>query len=142
MKKYIKQLAIGALLITNTYAFQNNSFNLCDNYCKITQNIKKPQKRAQALDDLLDLAINGDARAKTKIGEIFVYGEYGVKRKCRKGLFFLLSALSIKKGKHKFDPNALKVIANMFKYGICVKKDEKKYKKYLKEYFKEKQKVF
>jgi len=144
MKKNKKMIIFFSLiLLFNTISFGKElSKTKCDLFCHLTKQLKYPQKREKALNELISMALEGDARASRKIGEIFIYGEYGFKRDCRKGLIFLLKALT-KNGKylyHGYDPKALKTIADMFKYGICVKKDEKKYKKYIERYYKEKDK--
>jgi len=116
--------------------------NNCDSFCHILQQLKNPQKREDALNELMSMALQGDARADHKIGEIFIYGEYGFKRDCKKGLIFLLKSVT-ENGKnlyHGYDPETLKTIAKMFKYGICVKKDKNKYQKYINKYYEEKRK--
>jgi len=121
-------------------AYQNNKTKTnCDSFCYALKQIKEPQTREDGLNNLMELALQGDARAKSKIGEIFIFGEYGFKRDCKKGVVFLLESLT-KEGKniyHGYDISALKTIAKMFEYGICVKKNLKKYKKYINEYYKE-----
>jgi len=149
--KHHFKLFVFFLILLNSSSFlfakdikHSKSNIFCDSYCQATQNIKYPKTREKALDNLLDMALNGDARAKTQIGEIFIYGEYGIKQDCRKGLVFLLEALSKNKNitnNKAYDPRALKVVANMFRYGICVKQDTNKYLKYINRYFKRKEEI-
>lgn len=149
-KHYFK-LFIFFLLLINSSSFlfakdikYSKSNIFCDSYCQAIQNIKHPKTREKALDNLLSMALDGDARAKTQIGEIFIFGEYGIKQDCRKGLIFLLEALNKNKNItdiKSYNPKALKVIAKMFKYGICVKQDTNKYLKYINRYFKRKKEI-
>ena len=135
-------------ILANQMDVQENNLKTikCDSFCYALKQIKNPRTRQKGLNDLMELALQGDARAKRKIGEIFIYGEYGFKKDCKKGLIFLFESIT-KEGKnlyHGYDIETLKTIANMFRYGICVKKDPKKYKKYITRYYealkKEKQK--
>ena len=126
----------------NNVSYKKLKTNSCDSFCYALKQVKNPKTREDGLDNLMDLALQGDARAKRKIGEIFVFGEYGFKKDCKKGLVFLFESLT-NEGRnlyHGYDPETLKTISEMFKYGICVKKDYQKYKKYIKRYYKEKRK--
>jgi len=93
---------------------------------------KDPTKAEKASELLLELAMQGNKKAMTQLGRGYIYGK-GVKQDCRKGFWFLLNALS-KEGAQNQDPEALKEIALMFNRGLCVKKDNSKYIKYLKRY--------
>jgi len=95
---------------------------------------KDPTKQQEAADKLLELSLEGNTKAMTEMGRLFIYGK-GMPRNCKKGTYFLINALS-KTDINNPDPEAMKELALMFKRGLCVKKDKKKYDKYMKKYFK------
>jgi TPR repeat protein len=96
----------------------------------IIEKSKNISAQKETIPELFSFAINGEGQAYTQLGRIYLYGK-GVKKDCKQGVFYLFGALSAKNR----DKEALKEIALLFKRGLCVKKDIKKYKKYLKKYY-------
>ena len=95
---------------------------------------KNPVTQEKAAEKLLELTLEGNKRAMTELGRLYIYGK-GVPKDCKKGTYLLFGAL-LKTDSGEPEPEAMKELALMFKRGVCVKKDKEKYQKYLKKYFK------
>ena len=87
----------------------------------------------EGLELLLQLTLSGHESAPTQLALAYIYPKI-TKKDCKKGITFLFLA-------SKTDPEALKELALLFKRGTCIKKDLKKYQKYLKIYVSEKEKI-
>lgn len=93
---------------------------------------KDPAQQTKAAEKLLALSLEGETKAMTQLGRLFLYGK-GIPQDCKKGTYFLINALSKKEGSIP-DPEAMKELALMFKRGLCVKKNEVIFKKYMDKY--------
>lgn len=95
---------------------------------------KTNEKKAATL--FLDLSLKGSIEATRELAMIYIYGK---EQNCRKGAVILLNAAINKESKESII--AYKDISELFKKGICVKKDLKKSKKYMDIYIKKAQKL-
>jgi len=98
---------------------------------------KSAPTQEAAAEKLLALSLEGEPRAMTALGRIYLYGK-GVPQNCKKGTYFLLNAVS-KSKLNDPDPEAMKELGLMFRRGLCVDKSEEKYEKYFKKYVKMKE---
>lgn len=87
----------------------------------------QPDTEEKAAEIFLDLSLKGDVDATRELGLLYIYGKK-IPQDCQKGVYILLNA--VKGGSGKQSVIAYNDIANLFRDGICLKKDEKKEKKY------------
>jgi len=139
----IKYIFVFIFILSNSFSADGksleelrNCYDNGDKKCgyKLAKELRKDIKtEREAYDMFLQLTLMGDELAPTQLGRGYIYSKT-MKRNCKKGTTFLFLAT-------KTDPEAIKELALLFKRGICVKKNDKLYKKYIKIYFSEKEKL-
>jgi len=94
------------------------------------QLVKDPKTEEEGMNIFLDLALRGNSWAPKYVARGYIYPKGPLMKKmrsCNKGIFFLFAG-------SKKDPETIHEMAKLFKRGVCVRKDEKKYQKYMKIY--------
>jgi len=119
MKKIILMLFIPLFLFSSEQ--DKSEFELAKQYYK-DKNYNESAKL------FLNLTMQNDIRSYSYLGEFSGLGLGGIKKDCQRTAMFLFSGM--KEG----DCRSIKIISDFYKNGVCVKKSEIKYKKYLKEY--------
>lgn len=123
----MKKIIIFILLI-NISVFASEGLYLI----KAMQLTRNPATASEGAKKLLSIAMEGNTVAMTALGRLYLYGK-GVPQSCPKAFYLFLNSLTSTE-LHKKNPEAMKEIADMFKNGICVKKNNKKYLKYYERY--------
>lgn len=85
----------------------------------------KGKAEYDAAEIFLDLSIKGDVDSTRELGMLYIYGRE-IPQDCKKGVALLLSSAT--QGEESIV--SFLEVSNLFKNGICLPKDDIKYKKY------------